>query len=760
MTPRLSVVVPFYNVADYIADCLESLRRQTLDSLEVILVDDGSKDDSIAVAEEFCRLDPRFRIVTQENQGLGPARNTGVKVAVGEYLTFVDSDDIVPRHAYEMMVASLDESGSSLVAGNARRFDDYGVWNSWLHRTIFAESRQATHVMDFDKLALDRMVWNKVFRRSFWDEFGYAFPAIRYEDYPVTLKAYLDAVTVDALAQPIYYWRERTSGDSITQRKNELANLRDRVASAEMVLDLLHGQTSALRHTVHRHLAQIDMVTIIDAFEHVEDADAPALAKLGKRLADRLDGAAAAASSSLGRLQHHALRSGDIDLLRILAQVRLGGALGSTRATFRGGLPWRRNELLPEGMEGQGKAVRKMLRLPNRAFYITTTVGDVVWEDSDLVVQGTAEIRNLAIDGTSKLRIVLDCNGIEVPVPVERIPAYDTHGDITLVGYSARVPRALLAGVPTKGEPAQLRAALSQGKVRRYGLLRNVGPGSPSMPPGQWISETDWLQPLPGGDNRLLLQRFVNPPRVTGAAVEGGELVIEGMLPPGAGPLHLARVWENEKIGDCLVEPGEGFDQFVARIPLTDLVNPDEPDDAVAHRTVRRLEAGDAGRPLLATGLTRTVSHVCQGRLIQVGRAADNAVVVVDGPIQPTADEVGLADGVRVVTVSGDPWGPLDFPLVWRQVGDVTGEHDVVCSLAVDTRWTAAVDVERLIARSPREGRTTPTTWQLVALPGDVRPYAVRPDAFLTSESSITILVRDHQLTLRPYADRVTIEVR
>ncbi|MFC7757949.1 glycosyltransferase family 2 protein [Catellatospora bangladeshensis] len=117
MTPRLSVIVPFFDVAEYIGDCLESLRRQTLRELEVILVDDGSRDGSTAIAERCCAADPRFRIVRQENQGLGPARNTGAREAAGEYLTFVDSDDVVPAHAYEAMVGSLDRSGSSLAAG-------------------------------------------------------------------------------------------------------------------------------------------------------------------------------------------------------------------------------------------------------------------------------------------------------------------------------------------------------------------------------------------------------------------------------------------------------------------------------------------------------------------------------------------------------------------------------------------------------------------------------------------------------------------
>ena len=240
VTPRLSVVVPFYNVGEYIGDCLDSIARQTWTDFEAILVDDGSPDDSAAIAKEFCAGDSRFRIVEQENQGLGPARNTGVRHADGEYITFVDSDDLVTRHGFEKLIRTLDETGSSFAGGNARRFNNSaGVRPSWIHRLPFAQDRIATHVIETPDLILDRMVWNKVYRRSFWDEYGYEFPAIRYEDYPVTLKAHLDAVTVDALAVPVYYWRERESGESITQQKFQFGNLEDRVRSAEMVMDLI-----------------------------------------------------------------------------------------------------------------------------------------------------------------------------------------------------------------------------------------------------------------------------------------------------------------------------------------------------------------------------------------------------------------------------------------------------------------------------------------------------------------------------------------
>ncbi len=149
MTPRLSVVVPFYNVGEYIEDCLDSIARQTWADFEAILVDDGSPDDSAAIAKDFCGRDSRFRIVSQHNQGLGPARNTGVRQAEGEYLTFVDSDDLVTRHGFEKLIRTLDETGSSFAAGNARRFNNSaGVRPSWIHQLPFAKDRLATHVVE------------------------------------------------------------------------------------------------------------------------------------------------------------------------------------------------------------------------------------------------------------------------------------------------------------------------------------------------------------------------------------------------------------------------------------------------------------------------------------------------------------------------------------------------------------------------------------------------------------------------------------
>src|SRR4051794_41824217 len=97
--PRVSVVVPIYNVEAYLAECLESLAAQTFEDLEVIMVDDGSTDGSAAIAESFAARDPRFKLVRRANGGLRPAPNNGNEAATGGFLAFVVPDDRIPPPA-------------------------------------------------------------------------------------------------------------------------------------------------------------------------------------------------------------------------------------------------------------------------------------------------------------------------------------------------------------------------------------------------------------------------------------------------------------------------------------------------------------------------------------------------------------------------------------------------------------------------------------------------------------------------------------
>ena len=99
--PRISVIVPVYNVEQYLPRCVESILAQTYENLEILLVDDGAKDGSGAICDAYARQDERVKVIHKENGGLSSARNAGIDASTGEYLSFVDSDDWIEPDMYE-----------------------------------------------------------------------------------------------------------------------------------------------------------------------------------------------------------------------------------------------------------------------------------------------------------------------------------------------------------------------------------------------------------------------------------------------------------------------------------------------------------------------------------------------------------------------------------------------------------------------------------------------------------------------------------
>ena len=144
--PRVSVVVPVYNVEEFLETCLDSLAAQTFEDFEAILVDDGSTDRSGEIVQRYADRDPRFRVDTQANGGLSKARNTGADEAKGEFLVFLDSDDALPPNAYELLVGALDQTGSDFATGNVYRLTRFATFQSPFLAKTFPETRLKTHV--------------------------------------------------------------------------------------------------------------------------------------------------------------------------------------------------------------------------------------------------------------------------------------------------------------------------------------------------------------------------------------------------------------------------------------------------------------------------------------------------------------------------------------------------------------------------------------------------------------------------------------
>ncbi|AEJ30916.1 bifunctional glycosyltransferase family 2 protein/CDP-glycerol:glycerophosphate glycerophosphotransferase [Leuconostoc sp. C2] len=241
---KLSVVVPMYNVALFLEEALDSLLRQGIsDELQVILIDDGSKDETATIAQTYVDQYPNiFELYLFENGGLGAARNRGTNLAVGEYVTYVDPDDIVTDFSYRKMLNIITRTGSDLIGGAVRRFNSSGKqWTSYVHNKAYHDTYEKTTLAEHPEMVWDSTAWNKLYRKDFVVKFSLYFPEkMLYEDMPTVVPMYSLARTIDILDDVVYLWRARDAGaPSITQATGQITNFTDRVKGMKMILSSL-----------------------------------------------------------------------------------------------------------------------------------------------------------------------------------------------------------------------------------------------------------------------------------------------------------------------------------------------------------------------------------------------------------------------------------------------------------------------------------------------------------------------------------------
>ena len=247
-TPTLSIILPAYNVEEYVLECLASLANQAFDDFEVIVVDDGSTDSTRAIIADFVKSDPRFRLHSKGNAGLGAARNTGLSLARGRYIAFCDSDDYVVGSGYGGLVEMLEASGSDFASGSIYRLENSKKWIPKWAKRAHAATLSGIAIEENVDMLWDVTAWNKVFRREFFGREIGDFPeGILYEDQEVTAAAFLRARSFDVHANPMYVWRIRENGTSITQRKHELKNLRDRLSAADSVAKMMQSASAGVQ---------------------------------------------------------------------------------------------------------------------------------------------------------------------------------------------------------------------------------------------------------------------------------------------------------------------------------------------------------------------------------------------------------------------------------------------------------------------------------------------------------------------------------
>lgn len=202
----ISIIVPIYNVEKYLEECLESIRNQTYTNIEVILVNDGSTDGSKEIGERFCEQDIRFKLVTQENQGASVARNRGVKESNGDYIMFVDSDDVVKDNIVEVLLSYM-KTDVDIVECKSTRCKEELFENNPVNIIFEGESTEAI-IKSIEYKEVKYCPFTKLYRRELVEKVPF-LEGVIYEDVYTGINFLRNIRKMIVLDLNGYYYRVR-----------------------------------------------------------------------------------------------------------------------------------------------------------------------------------------------------------------------------------------------------------------------------------------------------------------------------------------------------------------------------------------------------------------------------------------------------------------------------------------------------------------------------------------------------------------------
>ncbi len=284
-TPIISVIVPVYNVQDYLVQCLDSILSQTFPYFELICVNDGSTDKSRDILEKYKKRDYRIKIIDKENGGLSSARNAGMKIAKGEFLSFIDSDDWVDKTMLEKLYKNIQDTNSDIAICAVHQFDEtnqqiddsnpyytLGFFDSTFDGRSFSYKDTKPFIMDVCVMA-----WNKLYRKSLTDKYNAHFPdGFIFEDGPFFFSIFFKTQRVCIVRDFLYYYRINRK-NSIIQKAGK--KFLDVIDVSEMMFNEIRNieDFEDIRYTFFRKKVE----DFIYRFEHLNS-------KYKKAFADKL----------------------------------------------------------------------------------------------------------------------------------------------------------------------------------------------------------------------------------------------------------------------------------------------------------------------------------------------------------------------------------------------------------------------------------------------------------------------------------------
>jgi CDP-glycerol glycerophosphotransferase len=713
---RISVVVPIYNVEQFLEECLDSIAAQTFGDLEVIMVDDGSTDSSGEIAAGYSERDPRFKLVTRPNGGLSAARNTGLEHAQAEFLAFVDSDDRLALDAYERLLGALEQTGSDFATGNVHRLTARGTSQTRFLTTAFAKTRLKTHVTHYPPLIADRTVWNKLWRRAFWDSLGQRFPErVLNEDIPIVVPAHFKARSVDVLADPVYHWRIREEGTlSITERRAEVKALVDRLDAVEQVADWLreHGPPEAVRW-YDESLVDDDLRYYLNVLDRTGEEYRQLFLDRVNALLDRADDDIYEPLHAIYRLKWRLVRMRRLEeldeVLRFHREDLPDTPPVKIRGRYYGDYPFLGDERLniPLDVYELRREIAPLVRIERLAL-----------EDGLLRVEGLAYFRGVGAPekGFQRVSVAALAPGrlrrVRLAVTRGRFRTRQVHrpdanqltgerlADVSWAGFSATLDPARLRG----GDRWDLYVTIAAGRLRRR--LTRFAFGDVTPPDVVELGGSEALaRARPTGNGQITVRAQAEWAMVDSARMQSEALALEGRL-RGQWPREL-RLELVDDGGRSLRAEAEVTDgRWRARVPVGALV--EEPSWEIhlagGGRRVRVALSAETGEP----------TWRCGERELALVPWLGDAALVLRAP-RVALERAGWAAEGQLELAGAAPGGaPVEVVLVER---DLAAEHAFAARVE-DGRFRARLPVSRVPSLRGElplpEGR-----WEVLARAGE-----------------------------------------
>lgn len=261
---KISIIVPIYNSSKYLKKCINSITNQTLEDIEIILVDDNSTDSSLDIIKNYEKEDSRIKVIhLDENKGIGSARNIGIEEANGKYIGFVDSDDYIHPKMYERLFFGAERNNVEIA-----RCDKVSLLYGIDYKKLYNKenNRKDSQIIKPKKTPYYLInescaCWNKIYRHDFIEKFN--FPTnLKYEDYPFTVEILGSADRIYSTNKKMYYYRRRIGSNSNDERKNldiktlDIFKCNEKIKDFYINEDLFSTFSEALNdlfiiHTIH-----------------------------------------------------------------------------------------------------------------------------------------------------------------------------------------------------------------------------------------------------------------------------------------------------------------------------------------------------------------------------------------------------------------------------------------------------------------------------------------------------------------------------